>query len=134
MKPILLERFCSLKNNGQWESLHWYDRLHINWGKSDQGVTEYFLNRLGTQLQQTKGMEQVVVLHHAPVLPVKVEGDVLDVYLSAFSGSRRVWELIRRYKVKTVIHGHVHRKAIFNLQNMQIYSCYGEPCTTRIYK
>lgn len=121
-----------VQNNGQWESLHWYDRLYINWGKSDAEMTDYFLLRLETQLQQTKGLKQVVVLHHAPILPRTKAETVLDAYLSAFNGSSRFWELIRDYGVKTVIHGHLHRREQFTYHGANIYSCYGKPCTIEI--
>ncbi|EHO40334.1 metallophosphoesterase [Caldithrix abyssi DSM 13497] len=121
-----------VQNNGRWESLHWYDRLYINWGKSDQEMTAYFLHRLEEQLQETRGLEQVVVLHHAPILPRLAAEGVLDAYLSAFNGSKRFWDLICQYDVKTVIHGHLHRKAVFTWKNVRVYSCYGLMDTIRI--
>ena len=116
-----------IQNNGQWESLHWYDRLYINWGKSDREVTEYFLTRLEEQLQQTKGLKQVVIMHHAPILQRQVAENMLDAYLSAFSGSRRFWDLIRDYGVKTVIHGHLHQHTWFTLMGTRVYSCDSGP-------
>ncbi|MHB2153762.1 metallophosphoesterase [Calditrichota bacterium GD2] len=121
-----------VQNNGRWESLHWYDRLYVNWGKSDLEMTAYFLDRLEKQLQETRGLEQVVVLHHAPILPRQAAENVLDAYLSAFNGSKRFWDLIRQYEVKTVIHGHLHRKAVFTQNNVRVYSCFGAPCTVWI--
>ncbi|WP_456443344.1 metallophosphoesterase [Caldithrix abyssi] len=118
-----------VQNYSRWESLHWYDRLYINWGKSDQEMAAYFLHRLEKQLQETRGLEQVVVLHHAPILPRQAAESVLDAYLSAFSGSRRFWDLICQYGVKTIIHGHLHRKAMFTQDNARVYSCFGAPCT-----
>ena len=121
-----------VKNREQWESLHWYDRLYINWGKSDQEMTQLFLERLEEQLKQTKGLQQMVVLHHAPLLPRRKAESVTDAYLSAFNGSRRFWDLIQTYQVKTVIHGHLHQRYDFVEQGTRVYSCYGEPCAIEI--
>ena len=121
-----------VKNQQQWESLHWYDRLYINWGKSDQEMTKFFLERLERQLKQTKGLQQVVVLHHAPLLPRRKAESVMDAYLSVFNGSRQFGDLIRTYQVKTVIHGHLHQRYDFVEQCTRVYSCYGEPCAIEI--
>ena len=121
-----------VKNRQQWESLHWYDRLYIDWGKSDQEMTHYFLERLEAQLKQTKGLQQVVVLHHAPLLLRRRAQSALDAYLSAFSGSRGFWDLVQTYRVETVIHGHLHQRYTFVGQGTRVYSCYGELSTIKI--
>ena len=91
-------------------------------------MTQFFLKRLEEQMKQTKELQQVVVLHHAPLLPRHKAESQLDAYISAFSGSRRFWDLIQAYRVKTVIHGHLHQSYEFVELGTHVYSCYGEPC------
>ncbi len=116
-----------LRDGANVDSVHWYDRLYVNWKLSDIEVTRQLSEQLRKHLSMAKTGKKVVVLHHAPVLPFIKVKDAISSYLSAFYGSARFWKVIKDFDIKTVIHGHLHRKEHFVKDGVDIFSCDKEP-------
>jgi uncharacterized protein len=61
--------------------------------------------KLENDLQRIKTERKIVVLHYAPVLGT-VHGEPPEIY--PFLGSSRLGEVIQRFDVDIVVHGHAH--------------------------
>ncbi|MFJ5486958.1 metallophosphoesterase [Hansschlegelia beijingensis] len=62
--------------------------------------------RLENAMRKVSSERALVVLHYAPI-PETVAGEPLEIF--PFLGSSRLAEIIDRFPVKAVVHGHAHR-------------------------
>ncbi|MCB5174205.1 MULTISPECIES: metallophosphoesterase family protein [Microvirga] len=61
--------------------------------------------RLENAMRAVRSERSLVVLHYAPITET-IEGEPLEIY--PFLGSSRLAEIIDRFKVSAVVHGHAH--------------------------
>lgn len=71
-----------------------------------EGLSEAI--RLENAMRKVSAERSLVVLHYAPI-PETVAGEPPEIY--PFLGSSRLAEIIDRFPVKAVVHGHAHRGA-----------------------
>jgi len=57
-------------------------------------------------MRKVSAERSLVVLHYAPI-PDTIAGEPLEIF--PFLGSSRLAEIIDRFPVKAVVHGHAHR-------------------------
>jgi len=62
--------------------------------------------RLENAMRKVSAERSLVVLHYAPI-PDTIAGEPLEIF--PFLGSSRLAEIIDRFPVKAVVHGHAHR-------------------------
>jgi len=62
--------------------------------------------RLENAMRRVRASRALIVLHYAPIAET-IEGEPPEIY--PFLGSSRLAEVIDRFKVSAVVHGHAHR-------------------------
>ncbi|MEA3429769.1 MAG: metallophosphoesterase [Nanoarchaeota archaeon] len=84
----------------------WPDKNTFN----DKEFTDQCLEKLEQDLEQVKDYKNIiVVMHNVPFKQnLSRSGSPFIQFTTAYMGSERFGELIRKYPVRTVIHGHAH--------------------------
>jgi uncharacterized protein len=78
--------------------------------------------KLESQLQALSTEQKVVMLHYAPV-PETIKGEPLEIY--PFLGSSRLIEIIERFNVSAIFHGHAHHGTYeaITKKGVPVYNC-----------
>lgn len=81
--------------------------------------------KLENGLQRLKTPKKIVALHYAPI-PQTVQGESPEIF--PFLGSSRFAEVIERFDVHAVVHGHAHRGTFEGTmrKGTPVYNCCGE--------
>lgn len=103
----------------------WEDSIYVHWGKSNEEMTEFFVENLQEQFELNKDKKKIAVMHMVPRREFSVtEKNELWEYFNAFLGSRKYAELFERYKTEYVVLGHVHYRKYEKFNNTKyICSC-----------
>lgn len=98
----------------QYGFASWNDKHYVNWGESDQVVSQKMLNQLRQDLEAV-GERKVIVMTHVATHPefvMPLPHRVYD-YANAFLGARSYESLYEEYHaIKYSIIGHVHMRKI----------------------
>lgn len=103
----------------------WEDVIYVHWGKSNEEMTKFFLDKLENQLETYKDKKKIVVTHMVSRKEFTVpEGNELWDYFGAFLGSSEYGKLFERYSTEYVVLGHVHYRKYGEFRNSKyICSC-----------
>jgi predicted phosphodiesterase len=95
----------------------WNDGIYIDWGRSDQEMTRWFVERLRAQIAEVSGDARrlVGVTHFVPFaefVPSPVD-DVKQALAGAYLGSPQLGEVLRESDaLRVVIFGHRHHQEV----------------------
>jgi len=91
----------------------WNDAIYVHWGRNDESMASYFVERLWKELDDAKRAQKkvVAVIHHLPFEQlVTRKGTVNWDFNNAFTGSKQFGDLLLKYdNVKLALCGHTHK-------------------------
>ncbi len=94
----------------------WNDGIHVDWGRPDQAMAEYFAQRLREQAAEVAGASQVVAVSHFVPFAEMAGGPFDEVGMAfgrAYSGSPLLGEALREVaNLRLVICGHRHHQEV----------------------
>lgn len=106
---------------GQYGDFIWPDKLHANWGKSDQAVTQVYLAQLEAQLKKHHHKNIIMVTHFVPFKKFTiVKNQASWDFFNAMMGSQSFGDLALKYQVKKYIFGHIHHRYAENYRGIEI--------------
>lgn len=112
----------------QYGFASWNDRYYVNWGKSDQVVSDEMLSQLYQDLETVKDKKIILMTHVAthPEFVMPLPHRIYN-YANAFLGAKSYEALYKDFpSIKYSIMGHVHFRKIVNQQTETLISaCVG---------
>lgn len=105
----------------------WQDKKYVHWGRSNEEMHTFFLEKLLKDLQQV-GHRQVILMTHVVTHPhfIVPTPHELFSYFNAFLGSAAYQEIYQQYPIQISIMGHVHyRQELLANGVHYICSCLG---------
>lgn len=112
----------------QYGFASWNDRHYVNWGRSDQTVSQDMLDQLLQDLEAVKDRQVILMTHVAthPEFVIPLPHRVYN-YANAFLGARAYEKLYDLYpNITHSIMGHVHlRKSVRYAGRIYISACVG---------
>lgn len=106
--------FEKMQKDGRvWQDSRWND-----WTEDNKKKSEWFLDKLASQMEEWKNTPQVLVTHMLPAeafcVPISENNELDWGYFNAFLGTKKLKELYQRYPVKYAVCGHVHFRASYD--------------------
>lgn len=112
----------------QYGFASWNDRHYVNWGRSDQTVSQEMLNQLMKDLQSVQHKRIILMTHIAthPAFVMPLPHRIYN-YANAFLGAKAYEAVYRQFpSIDYSIMGHVHfRKVVRDDQRIYISACVG---------
>ncbi len=95
----------------------WNDGIYIDWGRSDEEMTEYFVEKIRSQIAEVAGKANRVVgvTHFVPFAEFAEDDshEVKRAMARAYLGSARMGEALREAEnLRVAIFGHRHRQEV----------------------
>lgn len=114
--------------NKQYSFATWNDKHYVDWGMTDQEVSQHMLNQLMSDLKKV-GQRQVILMTHVATHPefvIPLPHRVYN-YANAFLGAKSYEQLYKQFPCITYsIMGHVHlRKILQEKDRTYLTACLG---------
>jgi hypothetical protein len=111
-------------NRMRFERRLWWDKVNARWDRPTLAVHEYFLAKLGKQLDANPGRKTLLVTHAVGIPEFTVRPpDRMWSYLNAFLGSPRYGELALDHSVAYAVCGHVHYRRQLRRGDTRFFCC-----------